>query len=110
MSSNEQRRAHFHQVAKAKRLVGETVRDLAIAQKIGSLKPSVVTATWFVKDRRRRDVDSLGPLIKASLDGLVQAGIFEDDQSDFVKAVTLKIDKSDMKNPRIEILIEEVVN
>lgn len=108
MTANDQRRMHFQAVAKAKKLVGETVYGLAVAQKIGALQPSIVRVTWFVPTRARRDVDGLGPFVKAALDGLVKAGVWEDDQSDYVQEVRLRIDNTDVKNPRLEILISEV--
>lgn len=38
-----------------------------------------VALTWYVTDRRRRDVDNLVPTLKAMCDGLVDAGIVPDD-------------------------------
>lgn len=108
MSANEARRAHYQVQAKAKKAVAEVVYGHAMQQGVKDLLPSVVTFTWFVPDRRRRDVDGLGPFVKAALDALVKAGAWEDDQSEFVKEVRLRHDTSDKKNPRIEILISEV--
>lgn len=108
MSANDQRRAHFYKVAKAKEEVGTAVYDEAMRVNCGPMNPSIVLFTWFVPDKRRRDVDGLGPFVKAALDGLVKAGVWEDDQSDYVQEVRLRIDKSDPKNARIEVLISEV--
>lgn len=106
MSANQQKRAHYHQVAKAKKLVGDQVKGLA-----GSLNvttPCEVEVRWFAPDRRKRDSDGLGPFLKAVCDGLVQAGAIEDDHSDYVCKTSMSIVKTDMSNPRIEVLITEM--
>lgn len=43
-----------------------------------------VTLTWIVKDKRRRDEDNLFLLRKALIDGLVDAGVVDDDSSEYV--------------------------
>lgn len=110
MTANDQRRAHFQQVRKHKNDVSKAVKELAQAQGIQDLDPSVVTLVWYAPDRRRRDADSLGPFAKAALDGLTQAGAWPDDHSDWVTEVRLRIDKTQTKFPRIEILISEDID
>lgn len=107
MSANEQRRAHYQQEAKAKKIVGTAVHDLAVELGIPRLKPAIVKVIWFVPDKRKRDTDGLGPFLKAAVDGLKDL-LWDDDHSDFVVETRMAIDKSDMKNPRIEVLITEV--
>lgn len=48
------------------------------------LGPSTVTAWWPVRDGRRRDRGNLMPTIKAIIDGLVDAGVWEDDHAGLV--------------------------
>lgn len=43
-----------------------------------------VNLTWFVKDKRRRDVDNIVPTLKALCDGLVDAGIVPDDTPEYM--------------------------
>lgn len=43
-----------------------------------------VDLIWFVKDKRRRDVDNLLPTFKACCDGVVDAGIVKDDTPEFM--------------------------
>jgi len=107
LSANEQRRAHFHQEAKAKKEVGDVVYWLAVRQGIKNLRPSIVTVTWFAPDKRKRDNDGLGPFLKAVKDGLVLAGVWPDDHYLWVVEDRLAV-KFDKENPRIEILIQEV--
>lgn len=110
MSANEQRRAHYHQQAKAKREVGDVVAWHAKRQGIKNLGPSIVTVTWFAPDRRKRDTDGLGPFLKAVLDGLKSVGVWPDDHSDWVIETRLRISKAETTNPRIEIVIEELTH
>lgn len=107
MSANDQRRAHYHQQAKAKREVGDAVAWLAKSQGLHGLPPCIVTVIWYAPDRRRRDTDSLGFFLKSALDGLKQAGTWPDDHSDWVVQTRLGIDKTQTDNPRIEIILEE---
>lgn len=107
MSANDQRRYTWQVVRKYKEQVSTLVYGLAKAAKIPNLDPSIVSCCWYAPDRRRRDADSLGPFIKAALDGLVKAGVWPDDHSDWVVEVRLSVNKSDTKNPRLEILILE---
>ncbi|TFB96553.1 MULTISPECIES: hypothetical protein [unclassified Cryobacterium] len=55
------------------------------ASRIPELGKCRVTLTWFVVDKRVRDVDNLWPLVKALCDGLVDAGIVRDDRPEFME-------------------------
>lgn len=107
MSSNDQKRAHYHKVAKCKKLVGDQVQQLAEEQDIPLLDKGIVKVIWFAKDKRKRDNDSLGPFLKAAKDALVKAGVFTDDHSEIVIEDRLAV-RLDRDNPRIEVLIMEV--
>lgn len=107
MSSNDQKRAHYHTVAKCKKQVGEKVKELAAD--IPPIDRGIVKVIWYAKDKRRRDNDSLGPFLKAAKDGLVDAGVFTDDHSEIVIEDRLAV-RLDRENPRIEVVITEVGN
>lgn len=67
-------------------------------------KKAVVKLAYYFPDKRRRDSDNYaGKLI---LDGLVRAGIIEDDSFDNVQLVLRG--GYDKENPRTEIEVEEV--
>ncbi len=69
-----------------------------------SLKKAVVKITYYFKDNRRRDPDNYSG--KFILDGLVKAGIIEDDSFKHIKLV---LDgKCDKDNPRTEIEITKL--
>ena len=64
--------------------------------------PVVVTLTWHAKHNRRRDPDSLAPMVKGCLDGLVRSGVLEDDSSAHVHDVHLRI-VIGATDPRVEL-------
>ena len=66
---------------------------------------SVVTITYFFRDKRRRDPDNYSG--KMIMDGLTAAGIIRDDSFDCVELRI--VGNCDRQNPRTEITIEEVV-
>lgn len=55
------------------------------AEHIPHLGKCSVLLTWHVTDRRRRDVDNIVPTLKAMCDGLVDAGVVEDDTPEFMQ-------------------------
>lgn len=107
LTSNEQRRAHWRTVAKAKKEAAEPILWLVRQQNIPQLDRVNVTVTWFAPDARRRDSDSLGPYVKAVLDALVESGVLKDDDSRYVLQTTMRT-VIDREHPRIETRIEEV--
>lgn len=108
MTLNDQRRATWRTVRAAKSQVEEAAFYLAKQQKVTGLGPSIVSCVWFAPDKRRRDADSVAPFLKAALDGLVKAGVWPDDNSDFVTEVRMSIDNTQSVNPRIEIIVKEI--
>jgi len=55
-----------------------------VRAKSGRLGPSVVTVALPVKAERRRDPHNFTPTMKAIIDGLVDARLWPDDNSDWV--------------------------
>lgn len=71
------------------------------------LENAVIKYTFFYNDNRRRDIDNLMIVPKFFNDGLVDAGVFVDDDG---KHLGLEIDRiqHDKEHPRIEIEIREI--
>ena len=66
-----------------------------------------VSATFYHKDKRRRDdVNSLA-MLKAAYDGIVDAGVIADDDSEHLTTQPA-VFKHDKLYPRVEILIERM--
>lgn len=109
MTSNDQRRAHWTTMRRAKALVGKLAELAAHKHNVPPLSGCRVTVVWFAPDARRRDPDSLAPCLKAVLDGLTRAGVFVDDRAPWVVETAMRVEV-DRNNPRIEIRIEETEN
>ena len=45
------------------------------------MKRAHITITWRSSDKRKRDIDNLLAAMKGSIDGLVDAGVIEDDSA-----------------------------
>lgn len=67
-------------------------------------KTATVQATFYFKDKRRRDKDGMLSSLKASFDGLADAGLIADDSGLTHLPVIVKLDK---KNPRVELIVTE---
>ncbi|MFB7837784.1 hypothetical protein ACWIGW_44350 [Nocardia brasiliensis] len=106
MTSNDQRRAHWTTVRKAKAEVAELVGWHGRTQlpKQLRLDRARVTVVWHAPDARNRDSDSLGPFLKATLDALVTIGVLPDDNSKHVVETRQRIE-IDRANPHITIEI-----
>lgn len=66
--------------------------------------PLIIAYTWFCKDMRK-DTDNVAFAKKFINDGLVAAGVIENDSRKFVRGFTdsFEIDKT---NPRVEVKIQ----
>ena len=106
LTSNDQRRAHWTTVRKAKADVELLVRAAAREAKTAPVGPCSVEIIWWAPDARIRDSDSLGPFLKASLDALVRCGVLARDDYRHVLGTTTRI-AIDRVNPRIEIHLKE---
>ena len=106
MSSNDQRRAHWTKVRSAKAEVEMLVKSAARAAKLPRIAKCSIRVVWHAPDARRRDGDSLGPFVKASLDALTQ-GWLVDDSWAYVTETTMAV-CVDRARPRIEIQITEI--
>lgn len=82
---------------KIRRVVGDNKPELPF-------KKSIVTLTYYFKTRHRRDPDNYSG--KFLLDGLVEAGVIEDDSFNHIDLVI--VGKYDKDNPRTEIKIKEL--
>ena len=61
-----------------------------------------VQPVFYFRDKRRRDRDNAGAMLKAAYDGLVDAGLLADDETLTPLVAELRIDKG---NPRVELTI-----
>ena len=107
MSSNQQRRAHWTTVRRAKVEVETDVYWRAKAAQIAVQPPVEVFLTWYAKDARIRDSDAASPMLKAALDALVLADVLPGDDHRYVtrSGSSVVVDRA---HPRIELQIVEL--
>lgn len=93
-------------MAKAKAEVELLTVAAAKAARLKPIKgPVSVRLVWWAPDARRRDVDSMAPMLKAVLDALVKKGIIPDDRSEIVREAALGPVCIARDNPRFELHI-----
>lgn len=68
--------------------------------------PIVITAMPVLRDHRRQDVGACYPAVKAAIDGLVDAGIIEDDDPDYVASIVFVRPELGAKGDALVIRIE----
>lgn len=65
-----------------------------------------VRIDWYFPDKRRRDYDNYAP--KFLLDGLVVAGLIEDDSTKIIQKLDDHNFHLDRENPRTEVIITSI--
>lgn len=84
----------------------ETSRAARAARGVDPFTEPVVVSFLWVEQDRRRDLDNIAFAKKFVLDGLVEAGVIENDNARHV--VGLRDEFSyDKQNPHVEVVIEE---
>lgn len=73
------RDGHWAVTAKKRKEVRSTSALLARQASIPRLDTARVRLVWLVSDRRRRDRENITATLKPAIDGLVDAGVVEDD-------------------------------
>ena len=107
ITSNEAARSNGRAHASTRRQMRSTAAVIAKAEKLGQHPRSDVMCTWWVPDLIHRDAGSLSALLKASIDGLVDAGVWPDDWFAYVRTESCRIEL-DRTNPRIELSITPI--
>lgn len=81
-----------------------TMAQSAIGRKMAPRwEAATAQATFYVKDKRRRDADNALASLKAAFDGLKDAGVVADDSGITHLPVRFVVDRA---NPRVEIRLE----
>ena len=77
MSAND--RTDFRKLARAKRRVREMAEGIALLQRAPAMPAARLLVVVGYPSRRRADPDNAQPVVKAAVDGLVDAGVLPDD-------------------------------
>lgn len=90
MSLNVYRNAHYYQLNKEKetweRIVAVSVKE----QKIKKVDRCRITFEFYFKDKRKHDPDNYSASAKFLLDGMVKAGVLDDDNFSVIEELSLK--------------------
>ncbi len=70
--------------------------------------PVLATTTFYVKDKRRRDMNNLDASLKAMWDGIVDAGILADDDYKHLRHAESKLVVEPKGTKRVEVTLEEL--
>lgn len=96
-------RQHFAVKARLTKEIRSVASQCARAANIAPQPQSAVLTVWFPPDKRRRDAGSLVLTAKAAIDGLVDAGVWPDDDPTHVAEERYRIGPVDRDHPRIEL-------
>jgi Holliday junction resolvase RusA-like endonuclease len=72
------------------------------------LKRVIAEVTFVFKQQRRRDLDNWSGRLKGYWDGIVQAGIVADDNSEIITSLSVKFEIDKARAPLTIITISEV--
>ena len=98
-------KSHYRAYSKLKKENTDLIHYLV--KKTPKMERISLNITWYCKDKRK-DKDNISVGIKFILDGLVKAGVIENDGWKQIENFTHRFEV-DKKNPRIEIeLIENI--
>lgn len=101
MSLND--RHHWAQQRRLTKLWRTATATHARAQRVGAHGPSIVAISLPVKSlKQRRDPHNLTPTLKACVDGLVDTGVFVDDDSTRVATLEPRVH---LRSERPEVVI-----
>jgi len=87
-TTNAERAGNRWQRAELVKTWRNAFKFLAIQQKIPMLTDVTITAQPYQKLGRLQDVGACNPAVKAAIDGLVDAGVMQDDSPEFLNAIT----------------------
>ena len=109
LTTNRVARLHRHQWANHTRQVRETWAWLALQARVPRLTAAVITATPLHANRRSpQDVAACAPEVKAAVDGLVDAGVLDDDDPEHLLELAFRPpDICGSDGLRLRILEEE---
>lgn len=102
--------ARVHWAVKAKANKKARIESWAAAQiamheanENGAWREATCQVHWYARDQRRRDKDNALASLKATFDGLVDAGLLHDDSALTHLPLVFFVDA---KNPRVELLLK----
>jgi crossover junction endodeoxyribonuclease RusA len=74
------------------------------------IAPVKATTTFYVRDRKRRDLDNLMARLKPLWDGIVDAGLLEDDSAEHLRHGEPALVVERESPARVEVVLEEIAS
>lgn len=106
MSLNVYRNAHYYQLNKEKETWEKVVAVSVQEQQIKKVERCRITFEFYFKDKRKHDPDNYSASAKFLLDGMVKAGVLDDDNFSVIEELSLK-QGGISKEPYILIHLED---
>lgn len=100
-------RLHWAVKAKLVKEVRATTARLAEQLQIPPLEAVEITLIYTPKTARKRDTDNLFATLKPAVDGLVDAGVLADDNTEIVKRLSVLIAPVSKTAPKMTIFLHE---
>jgi hypothetical protein len=92
---NANQRIHRQAAAKATRLIREKTGWTVFAAKVPKLQRAHILVELRFWEARRRDPANWAPSIKAAIDGVVDAGVLEDDDATHLDGPDIRLGRID---------------
>lgn len=70
---------------------------------------ATITIDWYGRTKRLPDRDNIISRCKPLIDGIVEAGVLDDDSPDYLMGVSARRVEKDRDNPRVELIVREVL-
>jgi len=110
---NANGRHHWAAKARKVRAIRTAARWQAKAARIPRLTKARIVVEYLPPDRRRRDPANWAPSAKAAVDGLVDAGVLDDDDHTRLLGPYMELGElaplvANRRRPRLRLLITEV--
>lgn len=103
-------RAHWRVKAKQTKHVRTAAATWAQALRIPPLRRVAVEVHYAPRDSRKRDAINLAPTIKATEDGIVDAGVVPDDDGRYVEPTHGVIDPPTRGTGRLYVVVRELAS
>jgi crossover junction endodeoxyribonuclease RusA len=100
-------RLHWAVKAKLVKEVRTTTERLAQQLEIPPLEAVEITLIYTPKTARKRDTDNLFATLKPAVDGLVDAGVIADDNTEIVTKLSVLIAPVSKTAPKIVLFLHE---
>lgn len=105
---NSNQRLHWATKARRTRIIREAAAWATRSLRERPMERVEITAVIHPKTARRFDPHNCQPTVKAAIDGVVDAGLLEDDDATRLVSVAFRAGEKDPAGTRIDLIVTEV--